>query len=88
LILVVHQSAAIASSTIGIAWAMASYHKNVRIAFENRKNIGNTGTVLQFLWHIMITGIFFINFRFKKYIIEIILRLVLNLFSSCNDFKH
>uniref|UniRef100_A0A2S2NWE2 XK-related protein n=2 Tax=Schizaphis graminum TaxID=13262 RepID=A0A2S2NWE2_SCHGA len=34
---------------------MASYHKNVRIAYENRKNIGNTGTVLQFLWHIMIT---------------------------------
>ncbi|XP_015379531.1 PREDICTED: XK-related protein 4-like [Diuraphis noxia] len=55
LISVVHQSASIASSTIGIAWAMASYHKNVRIAYENRKNIGNTGTVLQFLWHIMIT---------------------------------
>ncbi|XP_026807050.1 XK-related protein 6 [Rhopalosiphum maidis] len=52
---IVHQSASIASSTIGIAWAMASYHKNVRIAYENRKNIGNTGTVLQFLWHIMIT---------------------------------
>ncbi|VVC40643.1 Hypothetical protein CINCED_3A020349 [Cinara cedri] len=52
---IVHQSASIASSTIGIAWAMASYHKNVRIAFENRKNIGITGTVLQFLWHIMIT---------------------------------
>ncbi|XP_029341269.1 XK-related protein 4-like [Acyrthosiphon pisum] len=34
---------------------MASYHKNVRIAYENRKNIGNTGTVLQFLWYIMIT---------------------------------
>jgi len=52
---IVHQSASIASSTIGIAWAMASYHKNVRIAYENRKNLGNTGTVLQFLWHIMIT---------------------------------
>lgn len=88
LILVVHQSAAIASSTIGIAWAMASYHKNVRIAFENRKNIGNTGTVLQFLWHIMITGIFLINFRFKKYIIKITLRLVLNLYSNPNDLKH
>uniref|UniRef100_A0A2S2QER2 XK-related protein n=1 Tax=Sipha flava TaxID=143950 RepID=A0A2S2QER2_9HEMI len=53
---IVHQSASIASSTIGIAWAMASYHKNVRIAYENKKNIGNTGTVLQFLWHIMITS--------------------------------
>lgn len=37
---------------------MASYHKNVRIAYENRKNLGNTGTVLQFLWHIMITGVY------------------------------
>jgi len=67
---VIHQSASIASSTIGIAWAMASYHKNVRIAYENRKNIGNTGTVLQFLWHIMITGMFNIYLRLKKYIIE------------------
>lgn len=41
---------------------MASYHKNVRIAYENRKNIGNTGTVLQFLWHIMITGIFYYSY--------------------------
>lgn len=70
LISVIHQSASIASSTIGIAWAMASYHKNVRIAYENRKNIGNTGTVLQFLWHIMITGMFNMYLRCKKYIIE------------------
>lgn len=53
---VVHQAASILSSTIGIAWAMASYHKNVRIAFEERKNIGNVGTFLQFVWHISITG--------------------------------
>ncbi|XP_050420888.1 XK-related protein 6 isoform X2 [Adelges cooleyi] len=52
---IVHQAASIGSSTIGIAWAMASYHKNVRIAYEERKNIGNIGTILQFLWHVTIT---------------------------------
>lgn len=57
-VLVVHQSLSIVSSTISIAWALTSYHKNVRIAFENRKNMGITGTILQFLWHIMITGMY------------------------------
>lgn len=60
----VHQSASIVSSTISIAWSMASYHKNVRIAYENRKNLGYTGVILQFLWHIMITSMFICN---RKY---------------------
>lgn len=60
----VHQSASIVSSTISIAWSMASYHKNVRIAYENRKNLGYTGVILQFLWHITITGMLICN---RKY---------------------
>lgn len=62
----IHQTASIVSSTISIAWSMASYHKNVRIAFENRKNIGYTGVFLQFLWHIMITGMFKNHFLMCK----------------------
>jgi hypothetical protein len=55
-ILVVHQVASIISSLASMGWAMASYHRSVRLAQQHKLNIGIFGTVLQFLWHFCITG--------------------------------
>ncbi|XP_011865093.1 PREDICTED: XK-related protein 6 [Vollenhovia emeryi] len=51
----VHQVASIVSSLISMGWAMASYHRSIRLAQQNKSNIGVAGTVLQFLWHFCIT---------------------------------
>lgn len=40
-----------------MGWAMASYHRSIRLAQQDKSNIGVIGTVLQFLWHFCITGI-------------------------------
>jgi len=53
---VVHQVASIVSSLASMGWAMASYHRSIRLAQQNKLNIGVVGTVLQFLWHFSITG--------------------------------
>lgn len=55
---VVHQVASIVSSLASMGWAMASYHRSIRLAQQNKFNIGVMGTVLQFLWHFCITGIY------------------------------
>lgn len=55
---VVHQVASIVSSLASMGWAMASYHRSIRLAQQNKSNIGVIGTVLQFLWHFCITGIY------------------------------
>ncbi|KAL0098398.1 hypothetical protein PUN28_008362 [Cardiocondyla obscurior] len=51
----IHQVASIVSSLISMGWAMASYHRSIRLAQQNKSNIGVIGTVLQFLWHFCIT---------------------------------
>ncbi|XP_011173356.2 XK-related protein 6 [Solenopsis invicta] len=51
----VHQVASIVSSLASMGWAMASYHRSIRLAQQNKLNIGVMGTVLQFLWHFCIT---------------------------------
>lgn len=51
----IHQVASIVSSLTSMGWAMASYHRSIRLAQQNKLNIGVAGTVLQFLWHFSIT---------------------------------
>lgn len=43
---------------------MASYNRSIRLAQDDKLNIGSTGTILQFLWHLLITGKFFFFFAF------------------------
>ncbi|XP_071573926.1 XK-related protein 6 [Temnothorax nylanderi] len=50
-----HQVASIVSSLASMGWAMASYHRSIRLAQQNKSHIDVTGTVLQFLWHFCIT---------------------------------
>ncbi|CAK9820892.1 Cell death abnormality protein 8 [Anthophora plagiata] len=52
----IHQVASILSSLGSMGWAMASYHRSIRFAQQDKLNIGVTGTVLQFLWHFCTTG--------------------------------
>lgn len=58
---VVHQIGSIISSLVSMGWAMASYHRSIRLAQQDKSNIGVTGIILQFLWHFCITGIYSIN---------------------------
>lgn len=55
-IIVIHQVASILSSLGSMGWAMASYHRSIRLVQQDKLNIGVTGTVLQFLWHFCTTG--------------------------------
>lgn len=41
-----------------MGWAMASYHRSIRLAQQDKSNIGFIGTILQFFWHFFITGIY------------------------------
>nr|XP_033327032.1 XK-related protein 6-like [Megalopta genalis] len=51
----IHQVATILSSLASMGWAMASYHRSIRLVQQDKFNIGITGTVLQFLWHFCTT---------------------------------
>lgn len=51
----IHQVASILSSLGSMGWAMASYHRSIRLAQQDKLNIGVTGTILQFLWHFCTT---------------------------------
>lgn len=51
-----HQIGSILSSLVSMGWAMASYHRSIRLAQWNKSNISKTGMLLQFLWHFFITG--------------------------------
>ncbi|XP_023727672.1 XK-related protein 6 isoform X2 [Cryptotermes secundus] len=50
-----HQAGSIISSLLSMAWSMASYHRSIRFVQEDKDNISWPGTVMQFLWHFMIT---------------------------------
>ncbi|XP_076673060.1 XK-related protein 6 isoform X2 [Andrena cerasifolii] len=51
----IHQVASILSSLGSMGWAMASYHRSIRLVQQDKPNIGITGTVVQFLWHFCTT---------------------------------
>ncbi|XP_043264814.1 XK-related protein 6 isoform X2 [Colletes gigas] len=51
----IHQIASILSSLGSMGWVMASYHRSIRLAQQDKLNIGITGTILQFLWHFCTT---------------------------------
>ncbi|XP_032690578.1 XK-related protein 6-like isoform X2 [Odontomachus brunneus] len=51
----VHQVASIISSLGSMGWAMASYHRSIRLAQPDKSNISYIGTTFQFLWHFFIT---------------------------------
>ncbi|XP_076766728.1 XK-related protein 6 [Xylocopa sonorina] len=51
----IHQVASILSSLGSMGWAMASYHRSIRLAQQDKLNIDITGTVLQFVWHFCTT---------------------------------
>ncbi|XP_076628451.1 XK-related protein 6 [Colletes latitarsis] len=51
----IHQVASILSSLGSMGWVMASYHRSIRLAQQDKLNIGITGTILQFLWHFCTT---------------------------------
>jgi len=53
---VIHQAASVVSSLVSMGWAMASYHRSIRLAQQDKSNIGTVGIILQFLWHFFITG--------------------------------
>lgn len=55
---VIHQISSIVSSLVSMGWAMASYHRSIRLAQQDKSNIGVIGIILQFLWHFCITGIY------------------------------
>ncbi|XP_015598586.1 XK-related protein 6 [Cephus cinctus] len=50
-----HQAASVISSLISMGWAMASYHRNIRLAQLDKTKIDIVGTILQFLWHFFVT---------------------------------
>lgn len=50
-----HQVGSVCSSLVSMGWAMASYHRNIRLAQRDKPNIGIIGTILQFLWHFCVT---------------------------------
>jgi hypothetical protein len=51
-----HQAGSIISSLLSMAWSMASYQRSIRFVQEDKDNISWGGTVMQFLWHFMVTG--------------------------------
>nr|CAD7399532.1 unnamed protein product [Timema poppensis] len=52
---VLYQSGSIVSSLLSMAWSMASYHRSIRFVQKDKDNITWPGTVMQFLWHFMVT---------------------------------
>ncbi|XP_067005397.1 XK-related protein 6 [Anabrus simplex] len=49
------QVGSVCSSLFSMGWSMASYHRTIRFAQEDKDNISIPGTVVQFLWHFMVT---------------------------------
>ncbi|CAH0551967.1 unnamed protein product [Brassicogethes aeneus] len=52
---IVHQYLSIGSSFVSMAWSMASYQRLLRVSLKNKSNISWKGTVVQFLWHVLVT---------------------------------
>lgn len=54
--LVVKQLLSIGSSFVSMAWSMAAYQRSLRLTLENKNNISWSGTFVQFIWHLLVTG--------------------------------
>ncbi|XP_038218496.1 XK-related protein 6 [Zerene cesonia] len=51
----VHQILSICSSIVGMGWCLAAYQRAIRFAQQDKSNITWCGTVLQVLWHFLVT---------------------------------
>ncbi|XP_048000915.1 XK-related protein 6 [Leguminivora glycinivorella] len=51
----VHQILSICSSVIGMGWCLAAYQRAVRFAQQDKENMSWTGSILQTLWHFLVT---------------------------------
>lgn len=51
-----HQYLSIGSSFVSMAWSMASYQRLLRVSLKNKHNISWPGTIVQFMWHFLVTG--------------------------------
>ncbi|KAJ8971150.1 hypothetical protein NQ317_003440 [Molorchus minor] len=38
-----------------MAWSMASYQRLLRVSLRNKHNITWTATIVQFMWHFLVT---------------------------------
>ncbi|CAG9860072.1 unnamed protein product [Phyllotreta striolata] len=52
---IIHQLLSIGSSFVSMAWAMASYQRLLRVALKTKNNISWSGTIVQFMWHFLVT---------------------------------
>ncbi|XP_017773404.1 PREDICTED: XK-related protein 7 [Nicrophorus vespilloides] len=50
-----HQLLSIGSSFASMAWSMASYQRLLRVSLNNKNNITWAGTIMQFMWHFLVT---------------------------------
>lgn len=57
-VLVFHQLLSIGSSFVSMAWSMASYQRLLRVSLKTKGNITWAGTIVQFMWHFLVTGEF------------------------------
>ncbi|XP_065171333.1 XK-related protein 6-like [Atheta coriaria] len=51
----IHQLLSIGSSFVSMAWSMASYQRLLRVSLTNKNNITWAGTIMQFMWHFLVT---------------------------------
>ncbi|XP_067135127.1 XK-related protein 7-like [Centruroides vittatus] len=51
---VVAQGLSILGSLLSLSWALAYYHRVLRLSLQSKQNISWTGTILQILWHFFI----------------------------------
>ncbi|KAJ8967408.1 hypothetical protein NQ314_002915 [Rhamnusium bicolor] len=51
----VHQLLSIGSSFVSMAWSMASYQRLLRVSLRNKHNISWAATIVQFMWHFLVT---------------------------------
>ncbi|XP_013165365.1 PREDICTED: XK-related protein 6 [Papilio xuthus] len=53
--LALHQILSICSSVVGMGWCLAAYQRAVRFAQQDKNNMNWCGTILQTLWHFLVT---------------------------------
>ncbi|XP_056634540.1 XK-related protein 6-like isoform X2 [Diorhabda sublineata] len=52
---IIHQLLSIGSSFVSMAWSMASYQRLLRVSLRTKNNISWSGTIVQFMWHFLVT---------------------------------
>lgn len=58
---VFHQLLSIGSSFVSMAWSMAAYQRLLRVSLKTKSNISWPGTIVQFMWHFLVTGKYFMQ---------------------------